>query len=414
MRVSVVIPVYNSERFLAECLDSVLGQDLPADQFEIVAVDDGSTDRSGAILDEYAARHPNVRVVHEENSGWPGRPRNVGLAAARGRYVFFADSDDRLGAEALRRMTDFADAHESDVVLAKLLHFDGTPFGGRVWRENQVDADLRAAIVTLGPWKLFRREFLDQRGLRFPEGKVRLEDGIFVTEAFVTARRVSVLADYDCYFKRDQDDDGNISKAPADPDEYTGSLARMIETVRQHCTDTALADALVTTLYRRKGLKWFGPGRFARYPASRRADWVRAVAALADQHVRPSLDAKLPLVHRMRSTLVRARETEALRVLSATQDAGRPLETVVMPDGLELRLPGLGGTTPLTVAPGVRLVPAPSPQAGAAATTPPLRGITDPARRWTVSLARRSALGRRALAGARALSRRRAGRRPAP
>src|SRR3954454_12673271 len=121
VKVSVVIPVYNTRRYLAECLDSVLAQDLPPEEFEIVAVDDGSTDGSGELLDRYAAQHSNLRVIHQDNSGWPGRPRNVGRDASAGSYVFFADSDDCLGPEALRRMWDFAVAHRSDVVVPKVV-----------------------------------------------------------------------------------------------------------------------------------------------------------------------------------------------------------------------------------------------------------------------------------------------------
>jgi poly(ribitol-phosphate) beta-N-acetylglucosaminyltransferase len=406
MRVSVVIPVYNSAHYLAECLDSILAQDLPTDEYEVVAVDDGSTDRSGAILDDYAARYAHVRVIHQANSGWPGRPRNVGLEAAGGRYVFFADSDDRLGPEALRRMTDFADTHSSDVVVAKVVHSDGTPFGGRVWRTaQQVDADLTQAIVTLGPFKLFRREFLDQQGLRFPEGRVRLEDGIFVAKAYATARRVSVLADYDYYFKRDRDDGGNISLTPVEPYQYSGSVATIIETLRKHVADPALADALVTTLYRRKGLKWFGPDRFPRYSADRRSAWVEAVANLAQQHVPRALDETLPLTHRVRSTLVRARETEALRRLGTMQQAGRPLETLVTRDGLELRIPGLETEAPLQVPGGVRLVPAPAPTT--ALGWRGLERVRRSARGRLGALARRSALGRWALARYRRRSARR-------
>src|SRR3712207_5266398 len=113
--VSVVIPVYNTRPYLAECLDSVLTQDLPRSDFEVVAVDDGSTDGSAELLDSYCGRYRNLRVIHQENSGWPGRPRNVGRDASRGSYVFFADSDDCLGPEALRRMCDFAVRHGSDV-----------------------------------------------------------------------------------------------------------------------------------------------------------------------------------------------------------------------------------------------------------------------------------------------------------
>src|SRR3954469_22599959 len=83
-------------------VESLLGQTLA--DCELVFVDDGSTDETPARLDALAAAHPQVRVEHIENSGWPGRPRNVGLELATGEFVFFADNDDWLGREALERM----------------------------------------------------------------------------------------------------------------------------------------------------------------------------------------------------------------------------------------------------------------------------------------------------------------------
>jgi len=401
MKVSVIVPVFNTEPYLVECLDSLLAQDMPSGEFEIVAVDDGSTDGSGRILDDYADRHGRVRVLHQENSGWPGRPRNVGIEAAKGEYVFFADSDDRLGPEALRRMVEFADAHGSDVVVPRHMHFDGRPYDGSVWRANAVDADLRLAILTVGPWKLFRRDFLDRRGLRFPEGKIRLEDGIFVTEAYLTARRVSVLTDSDYYYKREQPDRGNISKTAVEPWGYTASVARMMMLIRTHCADATLADAMVTILYRRKGLRWFEPGRFARFPADVRSQWVAAAAALAEEHVPVRLDVHLPLMHRIRSTLVRAGETEALRTLSAAQDAGASLEVTGVTDGLDVRIPGLTGQGPLQVLPGLRLAPGDPIRARRHWTaTAPGRAVRSLARERILPLALRTGAGRRAWAWA--------------
>jgi glycosyltransferase involved in cell wall biosynthesis len=397
--VTVVVPVYNTRPYLAECLDSLVAQDLPATAFEVVAVDDGSTDGCGELLDRYAELHPHVRVIHQENSGWPGKPRNVGLAASRGRYVFFADSDDKLAPHALRRMCEFAEQHDSDVVVPKTAPLTGARAPDYVWRRTQVDADLTRAFMTLGPWKLFRRAFLAEHGLRFPEGKVRLEDGILVTEAYLVARRVSLLADDDYYLKRAQPDRGNISSSPVEPDDYTSSVARMIEVVRHHCADPVLADSLVVTLYRRKGLKWFGPDRFHGYSRARQEAWVRAVAGLAEQHVPARLDDLLPLLQRTRSVLVRHREVEALARLGAAQQAGRPLPTALVDTWLELHVPGLTARPALVVAPGLRLVPGvgePVPRAGLRA---PLASV---GRRYVWPVARRSALGRRGWAWARA------------
>lgn len=395
--VSVVIPVYNTRPYLAECLDSVLDQDLAPARLEVVAVDDGSTDGSSALLDEYAARHPNLRVLHQANSGWPGAPRNAGRAASVGDYVFFADSDDRLAPEALRRLLDFAVQHDSDVVVPKVVPLEGPARPSPVWRRTRVDAELSQLIYTLGPWKLFRRRFLEEQDLWFPEGRVRLEDGIFVTQAYVTARRVSVLADQDYYAKRTQPDSGNISSAAAEPEDYISSLGQIMATIRRHCPDEQVADAAIATLYRRKALKWFRPDRFPGFAPARRSAWVQAVRGLQEAYVPPRIDDRLPLLQRTRSVLVRHGEVEALAGLGAAQQAGRPLRTVLTDSWLELAVPGLTTSPALVVAPGLRLVPAgrsgPRPPRTAALAAAVGRRI-GPAARGTV-------LGRRVWTWAR-------------
>ena len=106
--VSVIVPVFNVEPYLRECLDSVLRQSLGFQRIELIAVDDGSTDGSGRILDEYASMR-GITVIHESRSGGAGRPRNVGLDIATGTYVFFLDADDYLGTEALERLVEVAE-----------------------------------------------------------------------------------------------------------------------------------------------------------------------------------------------------------------------------------------------------------------------------------------------------------------
>ena len=104
VKVSVIVPVYNPGSNIDECISSLLGQSLPADEYEVIFVDDGSTDETPARLDELARTHENIRVEHIPNSGWPGRPRNIGIDLARGEYVYFVDNDDWLGSEALERL----------------------------------------------------------------------------------------------------------------------------------------------------------------------------------------------------------------------------------------------------------------------------------------------------------------------
>ncbi|WP_139186829.1 glycosyltransferase family 2 protein [Arthrobacter crystallopoietes] len=172
----MVIPVYNTMPYLADLLDSLAAQDLDPALFEIVAVDDGSTDISGEVLDAYAAAHSNVRVIHQKNSGWPGKPRNVGIAASQAPYIFFCDADDLLGPEALRRMVDYALANDVDLLVPRMVGLGGRGVQAALFRETYLDVDLRKILGTLSPQKMFRRSMLDQHDIRFPEGKVRLED----------------------------------------------------------------------------------------------------------------------------------------------------------------------------------------------------------------------------------------------
>ncbi len=119
-KVSVVVPVFNSERYLPECLDSVLSQSLR--DIEVVCVDDGSTDASPAIATEYARGDDRITVLSQENRG-PGAARNVGVASAHGDYLCFLDSDDRLQLSALEELWSRASSDDLDI-----LYFDATPF----------------------------------------------------------------------------------------------------------------------------------------------------------------------------------------------------------------------------------------------------------------------------------------------
>src|SRR6186997_698455 len=112
-KVSVVVAVYNPGPNIDGLISSLDGQSLRSDELEVVFVDDGSTDGTHERLLELAGSRPNFVVTTIPNSGWPGRPRNVGTDLARGEYVFYADHDDELFPEALERMHDLATANGS-------------------------------------------------------------------------------------------------------------------------------------------------------------------------------------------------------------------------------------------------------------------------------------------------------------
>ena len=115
MKLSIIVPVYNVEAYLLKCVASLLDQDLPASEYEIILVDDGSTDGSGARCDALAAGHGNVRVIHQQNRGLSGA-RNTGVAAAAGQYVLFVDSDDFLEPNVLGGLVKQGEEEDLDIL----------------------------------------------------------------------------------------------------------------------------------------------------------------------------------------------------------------------------------------------------------------------------------------------------------
>lgn len=212
--VSVVIPVHNTLPYLHKTLNSCLAQSIDSREIEVVAVDDGSTDGSGEVLDHFAAIYPGtLKTVHVPATGSPAEPRNIGLGIARGRYVYFLDGDDFLGTEALERMTGFADRHGSDVVLGKVEGRNGRHADGFVYRGDLPSVDLYESDVYwhIEATKLFRRAFLVANHIRFPSDVALGEDQPFTFLAYHRASKISVVSSYTCMYTVLRSDRSNLT-----------------------------------------------------------------------------------------------------------------------------------------------------------------------------------------------------------
>ena len=119
LKLSIIIPVYNVEPYIAKCLDSCLHQDIPTDEYEIIVVNDGSPDNSVVIVKDYMQRYLNVRLVNRDNGGLSAA-RNTGLKEAKGEYVWFVDSDDWIEPYVLKHLTDKAYKDKLDVLCFNL------------------------------------------------------------------------------------------------------------------------------------------------------------------------------------------------------------------------------------------------------------------------------------------------------
>ncbi|MEU6315795.1 glycosyltransferase family 2 protein [Streptomyces sp. NPDC047014] len=201
--VSVVVIAYNDAGLVGEAVSSALAQGPVVS--EVIAVDDASSDGTGRVLDELAAAHPRLKVVHRtENSGGCGTPRNDGIAVATGRYVLFLDSDDVLPPGAADALVRTAEEHRAPVTVGAAVrrelpqHHD-VPWMPGLYTPGDVierPAD-RPELVrdTLCVNKLYARAFLEEHGLRFPDGRFVYEDFVFTARVLAAAPRIAVTGE---------------------------------------------------------------------------------------------------------------------------------------------------------------------------------------------------------------------------
>ncbi len=203
---------YNDRANLPTAIRSVLGQTLR--NLEVIVVDDASTDGSADVADEIAAGDPRVRVVRlEENSGGCSRPRNTGLDLARAPYVMFLDSDDYYDRHACKNLLLTAERTGADVVAGQVvrLHLSKQKESGwikRLYTKRAVYQGIRENpelfFDPLSTNKLYRRDFLDRHGIRFPEG-VHYEDSLFSTKVYCHAEVIAVVPNVIYFWRVVQD-----------------------------------------------------------------------------------------------------------------------------------------------------------------------------------------------------------------
>jgi glycosyltransferase involved in cell wall biosynthesis len=341
-QVSVIVPVYNPGHDIDDCIASLLGQSLPATEYEAIFVDDGSTDDTPARLDALAAEHEHVRVEHIPNSGWPGKPRNVGIEMARGEYVYFVDNDDWLAPEALERMLAMAREDGADIVIGKVVG-QGKFVPRGLFVENLHNLTLDSSAPLLGlltPHKLFRKALLDEHGIRFPEGRRRLEDHVFVMDAYFRAQGISVLADYPCYHWVLRNPDTNASYRPFEPRDYFDNVREVLDLVEARTEPGPFRDRLMRHWYRGKMLGRLGGSAFGKREPDYNRELYSEIRRLAEDRFPEDAAAKLPFNLRMRSHLLRHGSIEDLHALAAreTELRARTRLKAVRGDGTWLSL----------------------------------------------------------------------------
>ena len=191
-KISIIMPVYNVEKFIKQSIDSVLNQTYK--NFELILVDDGSKDSSGEICDEYKKIDARIKVIHQENGGLPVA-RNAGMNIATGKYMMFIDSDDFYEPNSCELLYNTIEKYDADYIIGNYIHttYDGTKwekpvFNGNFENEFKLSIkDYEKSFFVMNSTvcnKIFKRDFIEKNKLRFTP-MVIAEDAIFSTYCYV-------------------------------------------------------------------------------------------------------------------------------------------------------------------------------------------------------------------------------------
>lgn len=196
---SIIVPVYNVAPFLHDCLTSFFTQDADEHTYEVICVDDGSTDQSGAILDRCAAGHANMKVFHQKNAG-VSAARNTGLDRAGGKYVWFVDSDDMIAANCLGAIKNRLEETNCDQLTVLPTEFgENDPVTCLTgFSPSQTSARVKDFLIT----RILKKELIDKAGLRFDLLVSYQEDNIFYTTLYPSISEKAAIADRIVYYYR--------------------------------------------------------------------------------------------------------------------------------------------------------------------------------------------------------------------
>ncbi len=213
---SVIVPVYNSEKYLARCLGSIVNQD---GKFEIIAINDGSTDKSLKILQEYAKKYSNIKIVNQSNQG-VSASRNKGIDEANGKYIIFVDSDDWLEEDAFERIERTLKNDSPDILLTAyydvydrewVKNIKGEEFAKQEQKEAKFPISKLENLSLFSPFygkdahsdlyysgtgvrgQVFRKDFIKEHSFKFPLGINCGEDDVFVYRSFLANPLISII-----------------------------------------------------------------------------------------------------------------------------------------------------------------------------------------------------------------------------
>ncbi|QPZ39410.1 glycosyltransferase family 2 protein [Paramicrobacterium chengjingii] len=325
-KITVVVPTYKPGKGLNRLVGSLEAQTLESQEFEVIFVDDGSPDDTFPRLRELERTHANFRVLQIPNSGWASAPRNVGISEASGEYIAFVDHDDCLYPDALRAAYEFAQQNHSDVLSGKEARTNDASWGIATYTEDIGNALHRKdinSLIPMNPHKVYRRHFLNDHNIRFPEGqRVLWEDIFFNIQVLSKAEVISVMTSTPYYHWVQTAGSGSTTFRRSN-EEWWNSLRKIFDAIYRDLESSDFdleRNQLLLHQLRTRVLSTYNRA-FSRRPESERQMANEFCASLVADFVPQELDRELDARSRVRAELLRSGSIAELESFSASDMA---------------------------------------------------------------------------------------------
>jgi FkbM family methyltransferase len=264
-------------------------------------------------------------VTHAPNSGWAGRPRNAGTDLACFSHVFYCDADDWLLEHALEILLERAQTDRSDIVVGRAVG-NQRSVPRALFERGDYCTDWRrtpGVFNNLTIQKLFRREFLRERGLRFAEGRVRLEDFLFMTQAFLQAERISIVGSRPGYVFERRADRGNLTATAPEHEDYYRSVERLIDIIEANTAEGRERDIALDRVLRAQLIRHASSAHFLQQDLAERERVFARVGRTLRERIPPSAEARLDARTRYQAAAIRRGDREFVERWSAWDAAVR-------------------------------------------------------------------------------------------
>lgn len=230
MFLSIIIPVYNAEKYIHECLQSCINQNIDCKDYEIICINDGSTDSSLKILQSYAINHENITVIDKENSG-VSATRNVGISVAKGDYVWFVDSDDFIEKNCLKRLYEIA-TDKYDVISFVAYSF-GESFSAEEYAATQIDvSNNRIFYCGANFSSLYKTRLIINNHVKYNQEIAYGEDTLFSHEIYSLAESKKHIDEVFYFYRKNPESAMNTLQQTNRRVKFTDSTVRTIEVLK--------------------------------------------------------------------------------------------------------------------------------------------------------------------------------------